>query len=288
MQLSIAATLLAACAAVNAFSDSSPFILFSTAELPSPPTDAQLQTSSQVLAAAKQLLASCPTERYVLVSEPNVHAADIRDGAAGANSRCQMPSLCRAVASEATRGRFSVAEVIGQVSSGPLKEYVQEACAKKGKTAVTVDKVELRHLPAVSVREEDAAERRMVLAQNDYELGQLLESLEGEQYTVVILSDPNEFKAYEPEFVQPVHMDLKRQPKESVAFIGRRAGDSKYDNRPLFEKYQFFTPGVFMALVTLVVILSILTVGLKALASLEVSYGAFDKDMGPAAQKKQQ
>jgi hypothetical protein len=44
---------------------------------------------------------------------------------------------------------------------------------------------------------------------------------------------------------------------------------------------------IFMTFVVLLIILSILSVGLKALASLEVSYGAFDKDMGPAAQKKQ-
>lgn len=42
-----------------------------------------------------------------------------------------------------------------------------------------------------------------------------------------------------------------------------------------------------MALVVILIILSILGVGIKALASLEVSYGAFDKEMGPAAQKKQ-
>lgn len=42
-----------------------------------------------------------------------------------------------------------------------------------------------------------------------------------------------------------------------------------------------------MAFVALFVMLSILGVGLRALASLEVSYGAFDKEMGPAAQKKQ-
>jgi hypothetical protein len=44
---------------------------------------------------------------------------------------------------------------------------------------------------------------------------------------------------------------------------------------------------IFMTFVVLLIILSILSVGLKALASLEVSYGAFDKDMAPAAQKKQ-
>lgn len=43
-----------------------------------------------------------------------------------------------------------------------------------------------------------------------------------------------------------------------------------------------------MALIVSVILFSILGVGLKALSSLEVSYGAFEKDMGPAAQKKQQ
>ena len=43
-----------------------------------------------------------------------------------------------------------------------------------------------------------------------------------------------------------------------------------------------------MGLVALTVLLSILYTGVQALSSLSVSYGAFDKDMGPAAQKKQQ
>ena len=42
-----------------------------------------------------------------------------------------------------------------------------------------------------------------------------------------------------------------------------------------------------MGLIAVIVMLSILTVGLKALSGLEVSYGAFEKEMGPAAQKKQ-
>lgn len=42
-----------------------------------------------------------------------------------------------------------------------------------------------------------------------------------------------------------------------------------------------------MGLMAMFFMLAILYVGLKALSSLEVSYGAFDKEMGPAAQKKQ-
>jgi hypothetical protein len=43
-----------------------------------------------------------------------------------------------------------------------------------------------------------------------------------------------------------------------------------------------------MAIVVSIVLLAILSVGLSALSSLQVSYGAFDKEMGPAAQKKLQ
>ncbi|KAL2025014.1 hypothetical protein VTK56DRAFT_16 [Thermocarpiscus australiensis] len=293
MQLSIAAALLACTAVqVQAFSDSSPFVLFSTAVLPDSATNnntPQLQTSAQVLASAKRLLASCPTSRYVLVSQPNVHAADIRvhthddddDSDGGGRSRCPMPSLCRAVSSSGSGSVFAVAEVVGQVSGRPLAEYVAAVCAEMGKE-VRVDRVELKHLPSPSVRE--GKERRDVLEDNDLELGRLLETLGGD-FTVVLFSDPNEFKAYEPEFVQPVHMDLKRRAEEAEDVPARKSNSA--DNLPLFEKYQFFTPGIFMALVVLAVILSILAVGLKAIASLEVSYGAFDKEMGPAAQKKQ-
>ena len=43
-----------------------------------------------------------------------------------------------------------------------------------------------------------------------------------------------------------------------------------------------------MGLLVAFILLSILYVGVSAVASLQVSYAAFDKEMGPAAQKKQQ
>lgn len=43
-----------------------------------------------------------------------------------------------------------------------------------------------------------------------------------------------------------------------------------------------------MGLIVALILLSILGVGLRALSRLEVSYGAFEKEMGPAAHKKQQ
>ena len=43
-----------------------------------------------------------------------------------------------------------------------------------------------------------------------------------------------------------------------------------------------------MGIIVAIILFSILGVGLAALSSLEVSYGAFDKENGPAANKKQQ
>ncbi len=43
-----------------------------------------------------------------------------------------------------------------------------------------------------------------------------------------------------------------------------------------------------MGLLVSFLLLGILSVGVTALGSLQVSYGAFEKEMGPAGHKKQQ
>ena len=53
----------------------------------------------------------------------------------------------------------------------------------------------------------------------------------------------------------------------------------------LFERYQYFTPGIFMGMAAALPLFLILVVGIRALTSLEVSYFAFSKEMGPNAQK---
>lgn len=64
--------------------------------------------------------------------------------------------------------------------------------------------------------------------------------------------------------------------------------DNSTHNLPLFETYQFFSPGIFMGLLTLFFLFPLMYVGISAIAGLEVSYFAFSKEMGPAQQKKQQ
>lgn len=84
----------------------------------------------------------------------------------------------------------------------------------------------------------------------------------------------------EDPFGEAVRMELKRDTTSA-----RRA--DKRDDGGLFEKYQFFTPGIFMGFSAMVPLVLILGIGLRAIANLEVSYFAFSKEMGPTAQKKQ-
>lgn len=56
-----------------------------------------------------------------------------------------------------------------------------------------------------------------------------------DSYTIMFVGTPGE-QTYEPEFDDRLRMDLKRDLSSS-------GNESQRDTRPLFEKYQFFTPG---------------------------------------------
>lgn len=78
-------------------------------------------------------------------------------------------------------------------------------------------------------------------ARTDHELDRLLDALE-DDYTLVLFSDSTEPVSHEPEFVGPIHTDMKRSVEERRT-VAKRKSDSS-NKLPLFEKYQFFTPGM--------------------------------------------
>ncbi|KZL82035.1 er protein big1 [Colletotrichum incanum] len=276
MRLSRTAGLMAFCASAQAFTDSSPFVMLSTAKFAqSNPT--QLQTESQVVKSVQELLSSCPTDRYLLVAQPNVNAADIRGPDGG---DCKAPNLCRAIAGSDIRGVYSVAEVVGEVPMGALADYIKTACA--GKT-VEIEQTRLAPLGR------DTRERASTLADNDYALGRNFEKLRSasDSYTVIYLASPSE-PTYQAEFTgEPLHAELKRH-EASLLHARKGKNETDWNKLPLFEKYVFFSPGIFHAIVASIILFSILGVGIRALASLEIPYGAFDKENGPAAHKKSQ
>lgn len=74
--------------------------------------------------------------------------------------------------------------------------------------------------------------------------------IEKGSYTIVFVGTPRPSKKssssaektiYESEFIEPVRMDVKRDVTDG--YIRRADNETEWDNRPLFQKYQFFTPG---------------------------------------------
>ena len=124
---------------------------------------------------------------------------------------------------------------------------------------------------------------------------QIVNEMKSRDYTVIYITSPqtesqakaqlaDEQYTYEMEnsFGESVQMELKRDLSSHI----KRANASSTEGG-LFERYQYFTPGLFMGFAAIVPLFLILLVGIRALTSLEVSYFAFSKEMGPQAQKKQ-
>jgi hypothetical protein len=92
---------------------------------------------------------------------------------------------------------------------------------------------------------------------------------------------PDHTYEMDDEFPDMPHIDLKRD-------LGSRDSNTSIPtNLPLFETYQYLSPGIFMGGIVLLFFFVVLYVAVKAVASVEVSYYAFSKEMGPSAQRKQ-
>lgn len=75
----------------------------------------------------------------------------------------------------------------------------------------------------------------------DAALGDKLADIMAEDsYTVIFMSSTREPTSYEADFNEPVQTELKKRVQNDRVI---RRQDSERDTRPLFEKYQFFTPG---------------------------------------------
>ncbi|RAL60929.1 hypothetical protein DID88_010027 [Monilinia fructigena] len=296
MRYSIAGSLLCCAAVVQAFKDTSPFLLFSSSELPSSMQieSQQLDTASSVLQNTKSLLSTCPSDVYIIIQQAALAVSDL-------TAYDSVPHMKAAIADSRVRATYTVTDVVyeGGNLAEELAEHIEKSCGKKverrnaglesangngnGVTLLTFSALSTGKV----ARAEELNDQDIMLNSVFYE-----HLSSGPEYTVIYTTTPIRFvleqdvpesAIYQAEFDATAHIDLKRD------FRVRADNSIKApDRRPLFEKYQYFTPGIFMGLVVGILLLSILYVGLNAVSSLQVSYGAFDKEMGPSAQKKQQ
>ncbi|KAK0516786.1 hypothetical protein JMJ35_001389 [Cladonia borealis] len=283
-------------AIVEAFKDTSPFFLFSTSEL---------LTSSPDLISASRLseivipeLTKCTSETYIIVSQPGVGAADYENKRSAPHLRKRLLGDDKSI-----RSSLVVKDVLGWLDVDDLSGAVQNGCgaahlrvdASTGQFTILDDsrpQVITVDFPAPPA----GVGRSQKLVENDAFLSSMLDLLSPKtRYTVIYTTSPpttsHPSEQAEPEeyemdslFQAPVHLELKRDMSHQ-----KRASDANITlpNGPLFERYQYLTPGLFMGLLVSFILVSILYVGISGVASLQVSYAAFDKEMGPAAQKKQ-
>ncbi|KAI4951379.1 hypothetical protein J4E91_004089 [Alternaria rosae] len=274
----VGALALAALPSALAFRNTSPFFLFSTADLLIPNNDAAIAESSQVTADLLKALEHCPTKSYMLIQHDGVAAADYADGRA-------MPQLSEYMSGQHSEVKSTVAipDVVGTVDVAALANHLLPKCGRD-------DGFIYRATFPVSSGSE--AFRIEQLQRHDTKFNNaLVDSIKSQDYTVIYITTPPteaqakeslEHHTYEMEtsFPESVQMELKRD----LSSHAKRANSTEGG---LFEKYQYFTPGIFMGFAAIIPLFLILLVGIRALTSLEVSYFAFSKEMGPNAQKKQ-
>ncbi|KAL8687926.1 MAG: hypothetical protein Q9218_006029 [Villophora microphyllina] len=298
-------------ALANAFTDTSPFFMFSTSELLT--SLPQIASAESIRNTVFSQLSDCPSDTYVVVSQPRVHAEDYSD-------RYAAPHLRRKIQAEdqGIRSVASVPDVLGDVNADGFVEAIEEKCgaallkvdaskltqgsqSTAGSFTIADDpKPRVIHLDFPSLPStSNPKARSSKLKDNDAFLASILDFLPSSKYTVIYTTTPYsrpqstikdqlEQETYEMDTSfssQQQHMELKRDLNGHQ--YGKRENITLPD-APLFERYQYFTPGIFMGILVALPLFLILYVGITGVASLQVSYAAFDKEMGPAAQKKQQ
>ncbi|CBX90242.1 hypothetical protein LEMA_P063680.1 [Plenodomus lingam JN3] len=266
-----------------AFRNTSPFFLLSSADLHMPSTHGAIADSSSITAQILEALKECPTRSYMILEQHAVSSDDFAD------SR-NAPQLSRLTsgAHPDVKTTFVTPEVIGQIDVAAIRRHLQSHCAPKD---ASTDAWIESHLSQELAKSPNQAHRKEKLINDDAVLGDyVLERAKERDFTVIYITTPQtesqakvqlEHYTYESTFPDFVQMELKRD-------LSAHEKQPRTAEGGLFEQYQFFTPGIFMGFVAIVPLFLILVVGIRALTSLEVSYFAFSKDMGPNAQKRQQ
>lgn len=292
----IGAVALAALPSTLAFRNTSPFLLLSTADLGINGDSVGIAQSSTIANKLRDTLKGCPTSRYIVVRQEGVSSTDFET---------QFESISRA---QEIKSSMAATEVLGSISVEEISAYLQKTCGAE------VERIEQSrlgkpdHAGVPFTMEPRAADSLVVelllqtpsandrssamFSQNKWISDVIKQRTDG-QYTIIYTTTPRTDleilpHPYEMEtpFKDTLHTELKRDVSahQKVRMVVDKNESSNEGG--LFETYQFLNPGLFMAFSATIPLVLILIVGIRALTSLEVSYFAFSKEMGPAAQRK--
>ncbi|KAJ6013334.1 hypothetical protein N7540_007925 [Penicillium herquei] len=295
MHLSRFGLLALGAAAVDAFRDTSPFFMASTSEVLM--NSAYIKNGASVYDEISSALSTCPSDYYVVVSQPGVHSSDFSTRKSAPRLGAKMLGKDKSI-----RSKMSVNEVAGLLDVKQIKNLLVDNC-KAQTTAIdgSSGSYPSHFEPGPQVIDVEfpmlslGSDRARQLSENDGLLSDIIDRIpSASKYTVLYVTSPREFPesdsvVYESsnEFNQEgLHMDLKRDYSSHSSYSSSSASSDRHQS--LFDEYQYFTPGIFMGLIASFFFIFILYIGISALSSLQVSYAAFEKDTSAAAQKKQQ
>ncbi|KAK5173487.1 uncharacterized protein LTR77_002168 [Saxophila tyrrhenica] len=248
--------------AAQAYKDASPFFLLSSTPLPAdaPLKRAQIALASDIENRLIDTLSACDKHHYYIFSQDSVAANDLKDDG--------MPKLQKSLAGTEEGQFLGIPDLVadGGLKVGNVRTRLEEVCGKKGKKEVDYDAMADT---VTSVLGKDGSAVLIYLTTPPHS-----PSHTGEPYEM------------DDAYPSAPHTELKRDFEHHA----RQSDDEDMQaGLPLFEKYQFLSPPIFMGLSVTLLLLAILSVGLRAISGLEVSYFAFSKEMsGQGSQKKQQ
>ncbi|KPI45846.1 uncharacterized protein AB675_598 [Cyphellophora attinorum] len=289
--LQVAALALAASQSAYGYVDTSPFFMFSTSDLLN--SAPKLSSAAAITSEISRTLSLCPSDHYIIVSQPGVTARDY-------SSKKTTPTLAQRLSSKGSHGvrsSVSIPDVVGEIDTEQWRRSLQSNCkldvvvvdATAGSIPAYASFPKALHVTMPAPASSTASE---ALGDNDALLAAILDMLPSSDYTVLYTTSPSQGKkdaepaggyVMDSEAQEMLHIDLKRDlsPRASNS----SSGNTTLVDGALFERYQFFTPGIFQGLLVGFILLSILYVGISALSSLSVTYGAFDKEQGQLANK---
>lgn len=261
----MAALALAASQTAHGYTDTSPFFMFSTSEYVSrqSPTRSQadqtrllnsgakLSSANAITSELSQTLSTCPSDHYIIVSQPGVTAGDY------ASDRTT-PALAQRLSpksSHSIRSSVSIPDVVGEIDTDQWRRTLQESCKLQ---VIDLDAT-IGSIPAyasfpkaVHVEMPAPAKSTLLkdLGDNDALLAAILDMLPSSNYTVLYTTSPiRSVKDSEPvggyvmdsEAQELLHMEMKRDLSSRAK--NSSSGNTTLVDGALFERYQFFTPG---------------------------------------------
>ncbi|KAF2702933.1 BIG1-domain-containing protein [Pleomassaria siparia CBS 279.74] len=290
----VGALALASLPSAFGFRDTSPFFLFSTSALNINGNDAAIAQASTITSQVTQVLDKCPSKTYIVVHQEGVSSADYLDDLSAARLGHYMGGEHADV-----KSAMAVSEIVGAVDAHSILERLQSRCGAKmeqlehSKAESAFPHSDEPRVVYYSLPPPLAKDRATALDKSHTLLENIIINLDSPDYTVIYTTTPQaesqlddtlqNHYTYEMEdsFNEAVHMELKRDA------VSHQRKNTTVKEGALFERYQYLSPGLFMGITAMIPLVVILYVGLTAITNLEVSYFAFSKEMGPAAQRRQ-